>query len=121
MARFGISQPVRRVEDDRLLRGQGQYIDDINLPGQARAYFLRSVHAHANLARIDTARAAGAPGVVAVLTGEEYRDGGYRQLFSEKLYLDTPILNKDGTHPPIRGAGRWPSAGCATSAMPWPW
>ena len=33
MARFGISQPVRRVEDDRLLRVQGQYIDDINLPG----------------------------------------------------------------------------------------
>ena len=36
MARFGISQPVRRIEGDRLLRGQGQYIDDINLPGQAR-------------------------------------------------------------------------------------
>ena len=61
MARFGISQPVRRVEDERLLRGQGSYIDDIDLPGQARAYFLRSPHAHANVVRIDVARAAAAP------------------------------------------------------------
>ena len=108
MARFGISQPVRRVEDERLLRGQGSYIDDIDLPGQARAYFLRSPHAHANVVRIDVARAAAAPGVVAVLTGEEYRDAGYGQLFSEKLYLDTPILNKDGT--PRADPGRWPLA-----------
>ena len=108
MARFGISQPVRRVEDDRLLRGQGRYIDDVNLPGQARAHFLRSPHAHANLARIDTARAAAAPGVVAILTGPEYRDAGYHELYSEKLYLDTPILNKDGTH--RADPGRWPLA-----------
>ena len=108
MSRFGISQPVRRVEDDRLLRGQGQYIDDLNLPGQARAYFLRSPHPHANVARIDAARAAGAPGVVAVLTGPEYRDAGYHELFSEKLYLDTPILNKDGSH--RADPGRWPLA-----------
>ena len=108
MARFGISQPVRRVEDDRLLRGQGQYIDDINLPGQARAYFLRSPHAHADVARVDTARAAAAPGVVAVLTGPEYREAGYHELFSEKLYLDTPILNKDGS--PRADPGRWPLA-----------
>ena len=108
MGRFGISQPVRRIEDERLLRGQGRYIDDINLPDQARAYFLRSPYAHANLVRLDSARAATAPGVVAVLTGPEYRDAGYHELFSEKLYLDRPILNKDGSH--RADPGRWPLA-----------
>ena len=43
-----------------------------------------------------------------MLTGPEYRDAGYHELFSEKLYLDTPILNKDGSH--RADPGRWPLA-----------
>jgi carbon-monoxide dehydrogenase large subunit len=75
MTKYGIGQPVSRFEDPRLLRGQGRYQDDVNLPGQAYAVFLRSPHAHARIRAIDTT-AAVAPGVLAVYTGEDVaRDG----------------------------------------------
>ena len=54
MTQFGIGQSVSRFEDPRLLRGQGQFIDDHNLPGQAHAVLVRSPHAHARIKRIDT-------------------------------------------------------------------
>ena len=41
MSKYGIGQPVLRFEDPRLLRGQGRYINDVNLPGQAYAVFVR--------------------------------------------------------------------------------
>jgi carbon-monoxide dehydrogenase large subunit len=47
--RFGIGQPVPRTEDPRLLKGKGKYTDDVNLPFQTYAYFLRSPHAHAEI------------------------------------------------------------------------
>jgi carbon-monoxide dehydrogenase large subunit len=76
MTKFGIGQPVSRFEDPRLLRGRGRYQDDVNLPGQAHAVFLRSPHAHARIRAIDTGAAAAAPGVLAVYTGEDVaRDG----------------------------------------------
>ncbi len=71
MTKYGIGQPVSRFEDPRLLRGQGRYQDDVNLPGQAYAVFVRSPHAHARIRVIDTATAAGAPGVLAVFTGQD--------------------------------------------------
>ncbi len=71
MAKFGVGQPVRRVEDARLLKGQGRYTDDISLPGQAYAHILRSPHAHAAIKGIDTKAAAKMPGVLAVLTGAD--------------------------------------------------
>lgn len=71
MGQFGIGQPVRRKEDLRLLTGRGRFTDDVNLPGQAYAAFLRSPHAHAEILRVDTGRAAAAPGVVAIVTGED--------------------------------------------------
>ncbi|HUT48089.1 MAG TPA: xanthine dehydrogenase family protein molybdopterin-binding subunit [Alphaproteobacteria bacterium] len=67
----GVGQPVERVEDQRLTTGRGRYTDDINLPRQLRAYVLRSPHAHAQILSIDTADAAAAPGVAAVLTGAD--------------------------------------------------
>jgi carbon-monoxide dehydrogenase large subunit len=76
MNQYGIGQPVRRVEDRRFLTGHGRYVDDLNLPRQASAYMLRSPHAHARIRGIATAAAAAAPGVVAVLTGDDLaRDG----------------------------------------------
>jgi aerobic carbon-monoxide dehydrogenase large subunit len=76
MNQYGIGQPVRRLEDRRFLTGHGSYVDDLNLPRQAYAYMLRSPHAHADIRRIDIAAAAAAPGVLAVLTGEDLaRDG----------------------------------------------
>ena len=67
MTKYGIGQPVSRFEDPRLLRGQGRYQDDVNLPGQAYAVFVRSPHAHAPIVRIDASAASAAPGVLAVL------------------------------------------------------
>ncbi len=72
MMKFGVGQPVLRFEDVRLLRGQGKFLDDINLPNQLYTVFLRSPHAHARIRHIDTRAAADAPGVVAVYTGADY-------------------------------------------------
>src|ERR1051325_4238223 len=71
MRQFGIGQPIRRVEDRRFLAGSGRYLDDIVRPRQAYAALLRSPHAHARIRAIDTDAALRAPGVVAVLTGED--------------------------------------------------
>ena len=71
MTATGIGAPVRRKEDFRFITGKGRYVDDINRPGQAHAYFLRSPHAHANIRSLDIAAAKSAPGVVAVLTGDD--------------------------------------------------
>src|SRR5690349_13460843 len=71
MAQFGVGQPVRRVEDKRLITGAGRYTDDIELPRQAHAFILRSPHAHARIRAIDVAAAEAAPGVLAVLTGAD--------------------------------------------------
>src|SRR5579862_2642616 len=68
MGEFGIGQAISRFEDPRLLRGAGRYVNDVSLPNQAYAYFLRSPYAHARIARIDTGAAKAAPGVLAVLT-----------------------------------------------------
>ncbi|MEK7444546.1 MAG: xanthine dehydrogenase family protein molybdopterin-binding subunit, partial [candidate division NC10 bacterium] len=76
MGQFGIGQGIRRFEDLRLLRGQGRYHNDVNLPGQAHAVLVRSPHAHARIRSIDTSAALRAPGVLAVLTGADVaRDG----------------------------------------------
>src|SRR2546421_7921978 len=71
-----IGQPVRREEDLRLLRGRGRYVDDVREPNEARGYVLRSPHARARIAALDTRRARAAPGVLAVLTGEDLRRRG---------------------------------------------
>lgn len=76
MAKFGLREPVTRVEDQRLLSGQGRYTDDIVLVGMAYAYVLRSPHAHARLVTVDTAAARHAPDVVAVLTGADVTEDG---------------------------------------------
>ncbi|HSW21683.1 MAG TPA: xanthine dehydrogenase family protein molybdopterin-binding subunit, partial [Burkholderiaceae bacterium] len=73
-----IGQPLPRREDQRLITGRGQYTDDMDLPGQAWAAFARSPHAHARIVAIDTRAARAMPGVLAVLTGQDYADDGYR-------------------------------------------
>jgi carbon-monoxide dehydrogenase large subunit len=78
--KFGIGQGVPRFEDPRLLRGGGRYVDDITLPGMAFGYVLRSPHAHARIRAIDTAAAQAAPGVLAVVTGADWRASGWGDL-----------------------------------------
>ena len=76
MGQFGIGQSVKRFEDVRLLRGEGRFLGDVNLPGQAQAVILRSPHAHARIVAIDATAALRAPGVLAVFTGADVaRDG----------------------------------------------
>jgi carbon-monoxide dehydrogenase large subunit len=76
MPRYAISQPVTQVEAPRLLTGRGRYAGDVHLDRQAYAVFLRSPHAHADIKSIDTAAARAMPGVLAVLTGDDYAADG---------------------------------------------
>jgi carbon-monoxide dehydrogenase large subunit len=69
-----IGASIRRNEDPRLLRGLGCFVDDVNPPGLLHAAGLRSPHAHARIASIDTARALALPGVRLVLTAEALGD-----------------------------------------------
>ena len=66
------AQPIKRVEDPRLITGAARYLDDLKLPGVAHVAILRSPFAHARITSIDTSRAAEAPGVVAVFTGKDF-------------------------------------------------
>jgi carbon-monoxide dehydrogenase large subunit len=69
--RFGAGQPVKRLEDQRLLTGQGHFIDDKPEDGALWLYVLRSPHAHARITSIDTTSAAEMPGVEAIYTGAD--------------------------------------------------
>jgi carbon-monoxide dehydrogenase large subunit len=71
-----MGQPVTRREDLRFLTGRGQYTDDIVLPRQTYAAFLRSPYAHARLKSIDTSAALAAPGVLGVFTGDDFKAVG---------------------------------------------
>ena len=73
----GIGASVRRKEDFRFLTGVGNYTDDINRPGQLYAYILRSPHAHAEIADIDTGDAVAAPGVIGVFTTADMHPAAY--------------------------------------------
>jgi carbon-monoxide dehydrogenase large subunit len=66
----GIGHSVKRKEDARFIRGKGNYVDDIHLPGMLHMELLRSPFAHARIRSIDTSKAQALPGVVAVVTGE---------------------------------------------------
>jgi aerobic carbon-monoxide dehydrogenase large subunit len=70
-SKFGIGQPVRRVEDKRFITGKGRYVDDIVLPRMAHGAVLLSPHAHARIAKLDVTAAREAPGVLCVLTGAD--------------------------------------------------
>ncbi len=101
MTATGIGAPVRRKEDFRFVTGRGRYVDDINRPGQAYAFFVRSPHAHANIRGIDASAALAHPGVLSVLTGDDIaadKVGG--------LICGWAIFNKDGS--PMR-AGPHPA------------
>jgi carbon-monoxide dehydrogenase large subunit len=74
MAKFGIGQAVRRVEDQRFLTGAGRYVDDIVLPGMCHGALLLSPHAHAKIKKVDASKAKDAPGVLLVLTAADLKN-----------------------------------------------
>jgi aerobic carbon-monoxide dehydrogenase large subunit len=90
--KFGLAQPVRRVEDPRLLRGGGRYTDDIVLPGMLHGIVLRSPHATAKINAIDTKTAASLPRVKAIYTSADFAADKIGT-----LPCATPLENRDGT------------------------
>jgi carbon-monoxide dehydrogenase large subunit len=72
-----IGRPLPRFEDLRLVRGAGRYTDDVSVPQQTFAVFVRAPHAHARVAAIDTSAARAHAGVLAVLTGADYVADGH--------------------------------------------
>ncbi len=94
-----MTQNVPRIEDDRLLRGRGRFVEDLNVEGQAFAYMLRSPHAHARILSIDTKKASNHPGVVAVITGDDVSSAGLGPMTCR-----TPVKSRDGS--PMRAPDR---------------
>ena len=88
----GIGASVRRKEDHRFLSGRGNYVDDINRPGQVYAVLCRSDRPHAKLLGVDTAAARNAPGVIAVFTGADLEADGVGG-----VPCGWQIHNKDGS------------------------
>ncbi|MGC2522891.1 MAG: xanthine dehydrogenase family protein molybdopterin-binding subunit, partial [Stellaceae bacterium] len=86
--RFGIGQPVTRKEDPRFLTGRGRYVADIDLARQAYAVMVFSPHAHASIRTIDKEAAEQMPGVLAVLTGEDWAADGLGTLDPETMPED---------------------------------
>jgi aerobic carbon-monoxide dehydrogenase large subunit len=84
-------QPLGRVEDEQLLRGQGRFIDDAPLPNQAYACFVRSAHAHAKIRNIDIAAARASDGVLAVLTAADMKAAGVGPILRHP-----PMVGRDG-------------------------
>jgi carbon-monoxide dehydrogenase large subunit len=98
MTKFGIAQSVRRVEDPRLLKGNGSYTDDISLPGTVAGVVLRSPHAAAKILSIDTTEAATLPGVLAIYTGADLAADGIGG-----LPCSIAFKNRDGSQPASPG------------------
>src|SRR5258707_446358 len=93
MPKFALGQSVTRLEDDRLLKGAGQYTDDFPMDGALHAYVLRSPHAHAKILKIDFSEALESPGVKIVLTGKDVEADGLGD-----VPCLIPVVNLDGTN-----------------------
>jgi aerobic carbon-monoxide dehydrogenase large subunit len=92
LQKFGVGQPVRRKEDDTLVRGKGKYTDDFSLPGQVYAWIVRSSHAHGIIRGIDTAAAKAMPGVLGVWTGADLASADYGP-----YTCGLPLKSRDGS------------------------
>ena len=92
LQKYGVGQPVRRKEDDTLVRGKGKYTDDFTLPGQAYCWMVRSSHAHGIIRGIDTAAAKAMPGVLGVWTGKDLEAAGYNP-----FTCGLPLKSRDGS------------------------
>jgi carbon-monoxide dehydrogenase large subunit len=93
-----IGRPMPRFEDLRLVRGSGRYTDDVSVPQQTFAIFVRSPHAHARVISIDTS-VARRPGVLAVLTGREYVADGHLGMLHHPNPADALDVRKSSFAP----------------------
>ena len=92
LQKYGVGQPVRRKEDDTLVRGKGRYTDDVSAPGQVYAWIVRSSHAHGIIKGIDTSAAKAKPGVLGVWTGADLAAENY-----SPFTCGFPLKSRDGT------------------------
>ena len=76
MGQFALGQSVPRTEDPRFLKGQGRFIDDMRLPREAHAFFVRSSHGHGAIKSLDCRAARQMPGVLGVFTGDDWAADG---------------------------------------------
>ena len=86
----GMGHSVKRKEDPRFIRGQGNYVDDIQLPGMLHMDIVRSPYAHAKILKIDSSKALKVPGVLAVITGETLAQ--YKLHWMPTLMSDTQMV-----------------------------
>ena len=103
LQKYGVGQPVRRKEDDTLVRGKGRYTDDFNLPGQAHAVVVRSTHAHGIIRSLNTDAARAMPGVLGAWTGKDLDAAGYGP-----FTCGLPLKSRDGS--PLLQTNRQPLA-----------
>ena len=101
MSSTGIGARIERTEDKRFITGNGRYTDDINLPGQVYACFVRSPHAHAKITDIDVKDALALKGIVKIFTGKDMEADGLGGLI-----CGWTVTSKDGE--PMK-AGEHPS------------
>src|SRR3569833_3144495 len=88
--KYGVGQPVRRTEDPVLVQGKGRYTDDVSLPGQAYAVFVRSRHGHGIIKAVDMAAARAMPGVLGIYTGKDLSAYG-------TMMCVAPFKTRDGS------------------------
>ena len=86
----GMGHSVKRKEDPRFLRGLGNYVDDVNLPGMLYLDIVRSPYAHATIKNIDISKAMAIPGVLAVITGKDLEK--YNLHWMPTLMSDTQMV-----------------------------
>src|SRR6201994_4403132 len=101
LQKYGVGQPVRRKEDDTLVRGKGKYTDDFSLPNQAYAWMVRSSHAPGIIRGIDISAAKAMPGVLGVWTGADLVAAGYKP-----FVCGLPLKSRDGS--PLLQTNRMP-------------
>ena len=86
----GMGHSVRRKEDPRFIRGKGNYVDDLKLPGMLHLDIVRSPVAHARIKSIDAEKALAIPGVLAVITGKDLEQ--YNLAWMPTLMGDTQMV-----------------------------
>src|SRR5579871_1292273 len=93
-----IGRPMPRLEDLRLITGQGRYTDDFSYPDEAHAAFVRSPHPHARVLGIDAGAARAMPGVLAVYTADDYAAAGGRGIRHYAVPADAHDVKKPSFH-----------------------
>ncbi|MBT4741409.1 MAG: xanthine dehydrogenase family protein molybdopterin-binding subunit [Rhodospirillaceae bacterium] len=106
MGKFGMGQPIRRIEDQRFVTGTGQYTDDVNRPNQSWMAVLRSPYAHADVKSIDTTAAKVAVGVLGVFVNTDLEAAGFTDMPADSIPPGPDGTAPEAPHRPILAKDR---------------